>query len=120
MIMGEPAVLTRLRPGQTVDLGLTRYETFEGGRHEAMYGFRRFLDERGCRFPASYGPPVHWEQLYDMEGAWDYRAEQYTKAAIVREAQKGVDRSKITSGPTSTSPLASATSTPACSSRCTT
>jgi hypothetical protein len=93
MIMGEPAVLTRLRPGQTADLGLTRYETFEGGSREAMYGFRRFLDERGCRFPASYDPPVHWEQLYDMEGAWDRRAEQYSKAAIEREAQKGVDYS---------------------------
>jgi hypothetical protein len=56
-----------------------------------MYGFRRFLDERGCRFPASYDPPVHWEQLYDMEGAWDHRAEQYTKAAIEREAQKGIE-----------------------------
>ena len=120
MIMGEPAVLTRLRPGQTADLGLTRYETFEGGWREAMYGFRRFLDERGCRFPASYDPPVHWEQLYDMEGAWDHRAEQYTKAAIEREAQKGVDRSKITSGPTSTSPPAFTPSTRACSSRCTT
>jgi len=93
MIMSEPAVLTRLRPGQTADMGLTRYETFEGGYREAMYGFRRFLDERGCRFPASYDPPVHWEQLYDMEGAWDHRAQQYTKAIIEREAQKGVDYS---------------------------
>jgi hypothetical protein len=90
-IMGEPAVLTRLRPGQTADLGLTRYQTFDGGWREAMYGFRRFLDERGCRFPPSYDPPVHWEQLYDMEGAWDHRAERYTKAAIEREAQKGVE-----------------------------
>jgi hypothetical protein len=90
-IMGEPAVLTRLRPGKTADLGLTRYQTFDGGWREAMYGFRRFLDERGCRFPTSYDPPVHWEQLYDMEGAWDHRAEQYTKAAIEREAQKAVD-----------------------------
>jgi hypothetical protein len=66
-------------------LGIYKYN------QEAMYGFRRFLDERGCRFPASYDPPVHWEQLYDMEGAWDHRAEQYTKAAIEREARKGVD-----------------------------
>ncbi len=93
MIMGEPAILTRLQPGQTADLGLTRYETFEGGFREAMYGFRRFLDERGCRFPSSYDPPVHWEQLYGMEGAWDHRATQYTKAVIEREAQKGVDYS---------------------------
>jgi len=46
MIMGEPAVLTRLRPGQTADLGLTQYETFEGGWRKAMYGFRRFRDDR--------------------------------------------------------------------------
>lgn len=44
----------------------------------------------------------------------------WPKAAIERETQKGVDRSKITSGPTSTSPLASTPSTRACSSRCTT
>ncbi len=93
MIMGEPAVLSRLRPGQSAEMGLTRYETAAGGFREAMYGFRRFLDERGCRFPADYDPPVHWEQLYDMEGAWDHRAGQYTKAAIEREAQKGVDHS---------------------------
>jgi hypothetical protein len=61
MVMGEPAVLTRLQPGQTADLGLSRYETFEGGWREAMYGYRRFLDERGYRFPADCDPPVHWE-----------------------------------------------------------
>ena len=93
VIMGEPAILTRLKPGETADLGLTRYETYDGGYREAMYGYRRLLDERGCRFPASYDPPVHWEQLYDMEGAWDHRATQYTKAIIEREAQKGVDYS---------------------------
>ncbi len=93
MMMGEPAILTRLKQGQTADLGLTRYETFTGGYREAMYGCRRFLDERGCRFPADFDPPVHWEQLYDMEGAWDHRATQYTKAIIEREAQKGVDYS---------------------------
>ena len=53
----------------------------------------RYLDERGCRFPEDYGPPVHREQLYDMEGAWDDRANRYTKAIVEREAVKGQDYS---------------------------
>jgi hypothetical protein len=55
-----------------------------------MHAFRLFLDENGCRFPKDFNPPVHWEQLYDMEGAWDDRLHRYTKAIVEREAQKGV------------------------------
>ncbi len=89
MISGEPAALTRIAPGQTVDLGLVRYESMAGGYMEALYAFRRMLDERGCRFPADYDPPVHWEQLYDMSGAWEDRLHRYTKAALEKEAAKG-------------------------------
>ena len=92
-VMGEPAVLRRLRPGETANLGLTRYETFHSDYKGAMYGLRKLLDEKGCRFPAAYDPLIHWEQLYDMEGAWDHRSEQYTKAALEKEAQKGVEYS---------------------------
>ena len=90
MIDGEPADLGRIQAGQTVRLGVTRYQTVAGGYQEAMYAFRRFLDANGCRFPKGFDPPVHWEQLYDMEGAWDDRLHRYTKAIVEKEAQKGV------------------------------
>ena len=67
MVSGEPAALARIAPGQTVDLGLTRYQSVRGGFVPAAYAFRALLDEQGCRFPEGYNPPVHWEQLYDME-----------------------------------------------------
>ena len=73
MLFGEPADLCRMAPGATVDLGVVRYETLQGGYQEAMYAFRAMLDEKGCRFPKDFNPPVHWEQLYDMDGAWNDR-----------------------------------------------
>ncbi len=69
---------------------MTRYQTVSGGYENAMYAFRALLDENGCRFPQGFNPPVHWEQLYDMEGAWDHRLHQYTKAIVEEEAKKGV------------------------------
>ncbi|HTQ10983.1 MAG TPA: discoidin domain-containing protein, partial [Fimbriimonadaceae bacterium] len=93
MISGEPAALTRIAPGQTVDLGEIRYETVAGGYTEAEYAYRSMLDEKGCRFPPNFNPPVHWEQLYDMDGAWNDRRHRYTKAIVEREAQKGHDYS---------------------------
>ncbi len=90
MIDGEPSDLGRIPPGGTVKLGKTRYQPVSGGYNEASYAFRRFLDENGCRFPRDFNPPVHWEQLYDMEGAWDDRLHRYTKAILEKEAEKGV------------------------------
>ena len=89
MISGEPAALARIAPGETVDLGTVRYESLKGGYAEAMYAFRALLDEKGCRFPADYNPPVHWEQLYDMPNAWEDRPQRYTKAIVEKEAAKG-------------------------------
>ena len=60
------SVLRSLAPGQSVDLGLTRYQSIEGGYNETAYAYRSMLDEKGCRFPADYNPPVHWEQYYEM------------------------------------------------------
>ncbi len=89
MVSGEPAALARVAPGQVVDLGITRYQSVPGGFVPAAYAFRALLDEKGCRFPADYNPPVHWEQLYDMEGAWDDRPHRYTREALEKEAVKG-------------------------------
>jgi hypothetical protein len=90
MISGEPSALGRIAPGESVHLGTVRYQAVAGGYTEAAYAFRAMLAEQGCRFPKDYNPPVHWEQLYDMEGAWDDRPHRYTKAIVEREAQKGV------------------------------
>ena len=93
MLQGEPAALTRIAPGASVDLGTTRFETIEGGYPEAMYAYRKMLDEKGCRFPKDFNPPVHWEQLYDMPNAWEDRPHRYTKEIVEREAAKGRDYS---------------------------
>jgi len=93
MFIGEPAALTRIAPGQSVDLGLVRYQSVKGGYTEAALAYRTMLDAQGCRFPPDYNPPVHWEQLYDMPEAWTDRAHKYTKAIVEQEAVKGRDYS---------------------------
>ncbi|MFH1741081.1 MAG: discoidin domain-containing protein [bacterium] len=93
MMIGEPAALTRMEPGQVVNLGATRYQSIKGGYTAALYAYRRLLDEKGCRFPKDYNPPVHWNQLYNMSGAWDDRANKYTKAIVEQEAVKARDYS---------------------------
>ena len=99
MVDGEPSALSRIQPGQTVALGVTRYETLEGDFQRAYYGFRDMLDEHGCRFPADYDPPVHWNELYDNP-EWNLntpgdppaprmtRPLTYTKALLEQEAAK--------------------------------
>jgi hypothetical protein len=91
MMMGEPAALTRIASGQSVDLGTTRFQTVKGGYADAMYAYRRMLDEKGSRYPKDFNPPVHWEQLYDMDGAWRDRPRLYTKEIIEKQAEKGRD-----------------------------
>jgi len=92
-IHSEPSALTRINPGDTVDLGIMRYQSIAGSYNETAYAYRAMLDEKRCRFPENYNPPVHWEQLYDMEGAWNNRISNYTKVRIEKEAIKGVEYS---------------------------
>jgi hypothetical protein len=91
MFDDEPSALTRIAPRTHVDLGTTRYETITGGYNQAAYAYRKMLDEKNCRFPKDFNPPVHWEQLYDMTHAWKDRTHRYSKAIIEREAAKGRD-----------------------------
>lgn len=93
MISKEPAALTRIEPGQRIDLGMIRYQSVKGEFKQTNYAFRSMLDEKGCRFPSNYDPPVHWEQLYDMEGAWNGRINAYTQDALDKEAAKGCEYS---------------------------
>jgi hypothetical protein len=92
-IHSQPTVISRIEPGDKVDLGVMRYQSVAGDYNEAAYAYRAMLDEKGCHFPAGFNPPVHWEQLYDMEGAWDNRIKNYTKAIVEKEAVKGVEYS---------------------------
>ncbi|MFA5817811.1 MAG: hypothetical protein WC854_00850 [Bacteroidales bacterium] len=92
-IHSQPSALSRINPGDTVDFGVMRYQSIAGGFNEAAYSYRAMLDEKGCRFPDSYNPPIHWEQLYDMEGAWNNRIRNYTKTRVEKEAVKGVEYS---------------------------
>jgi hypothetical protein len=89
-IHSQPTELSRIEPGDKIDLGITRYQSISGDYNEAAYSYRAMLDEKGCHFPDGFNPPVHWEQLYDMEGAWDNRIRNYTKAIVEKEAVKGV------------------------------
>jgi hypothetical protein len=100
--MPEPSSLRSIAPGQRIDLGVTRIVSVAGGSDEACYAFRDFLDENGCRFPAGFDPPVHWNELYDnMEfsvgtpghppGPRRTRDSLYTRALLMREAAKARD-----------------------------
>jgi hypothetical protein len=90
-IASQPTALNRINPGDEVDMGIIRYQSIAGGYNEAAYSYRAMLDEKGCHFPDGFNPPIHWEQLYDMEGAWNNRAVNYTKALIEKESVKGVE-----------------------------
>ncbi len=85
------SALRSVAPGQSLDLGLTRYQSIEGGYNETAYAYRSMLDEKGCRFPADYNPPVHWEQYFDMPGCWQDRSNKYTRALLEQEAVKGTE-----------------------------
>jgi len=69
---GDPRRLEGIGPGESRSFGLTRYETVSGGHSEACKAYRDFLDSRGCRFPAGFDPPVHWNELFDNPewGLW--------------------------------------------------
>ena len=92
-IQTQPTALTRIAPGQKIDLGSMRYQSIDGGYNQAAYAYRKMLDEQGCRFPASYNPPVHWNQLYEMGGGWNDRIKNYTKDRVEQEAAKAVQYS---------------------------
>ena len=92
-IFAQPTALGRINPGDTVDLGITRYQSINGDYNEVAYSYRNLLDEKNCRFPKNFNPPIHWEQLYDMNKAWVNRSKDYTKSRIELEAAKGVEYS---------------------------
>lgn len=104
LVAGDPSSLGKIQSGQTIELGVTRYETVEGDYKQAYYAFRAFLDENGCRFPKGYKPPVHWNELYDNP-EWNLstpgnpagprltRPVTYTRELLRGEAKKARDYS---------------------------
>lgn len=90
MVSGQPDALASLPAGASLDLGVTRYVSLRGGWADAAAVYRAWLDSLGYRFPADFDPPVHWEQLYDMEGDWNDRPRRYTLAKLELQAQQGV------------------------------
>ncbi len=101
LVAGNPQYATHINPGETVSFGICHYELVPGGYHRAAYAFRRFLDEQGCRFPADYDPPIHWNELYDNP-EWNVqtpgkpaasrhlRRVTYTRQLMEAEAAKAV------------------------------
>ena len=96
-------VIKTIQPGQSVNLGLNRYQTVKGNYMNGLYALRAFLDEHGCHFPNNYNPPVHWNELYDNQ-FWtlstpgnplsnndNARRVTYTKNLIENEAIKASD-----------------------------
>jgi hypothetical protein len=101
MHAGDPSALTAITPGASAALGVTRYVMVDGAAPEACLALRRFLDGQGCRFPADFDPPVHWNELYDNRdwnlgtpgrppGRRDTRPTCYTREQMLEEARKAV------------------------------
>lgn len=85
------SALDRFENGQTLELGLTRYQYVPGDYQDCAYAYRAMLDEKNCRFPVGFNPPVHWNQLYNMQGAWNDRKDNYTLDRVLQEAAKARD-----------------------------
>jgi hypothetical protein len=90
-LYGEPSNARILQPGQRFAFGETWYLPFQGGLEEAFYTYRDFLESRGHTVPASYHPPVNWNELYDV-GWYHSNPEElqkfYTQDALLKEAKK--------------------------------
>jgi hypothetical protein len=62
---GLPEGASNLKPGGSFKFGETRLQAIEGDWKQAFYAYREFTERLGCRAPADYDPPVHWNELYD-------------------------------------------------------
>ncbi len=88
---GDPESAKEIRPGETVRFGLTRYQLIDGGWKEGYYAYRSFLGSRGKRFPESFDPPVHWNELYNLSWRLGDGSTRYTLAQLYREAEIAAD-----------------------------
>lgn len=64
---GHPERSARLLPGESCRFGETRLQVTAGDWKHGFYAFRRYLEDKGCRIPLTYNPPIHWNELYDND-----------------------------------------------------
>jgi hypothetical protein len=88
---GDPEYAARLEPGSSIGFGVTRYEFIRGGWKQGYYAFRDYLASRGNTFPADYNPPVHWNELYNLDWNLGSGAGRYTLDTLFREAEIAAD-----------------------------
>ena len=62
---GSPEAALRLEPGKSYTFGETTLKVVDGGWKSAYRAYRDYSEAKGCRTPAGYNPPVHWNELYD-------------------------------------------------------
>jgi hypothetical protein len=80
-----------LKPSATLPFGLSHYELITGGWKEGYYAFREFLGSHGRKFPQTYDPPVHWNELYNLSWRLGDGSTRYTLAQLYREAEIAAD-----------------------------
>ena len=93
-LYGEPSAARAIAPGADYTFGSTFYAPYQGGIAQAYQVYRDFIDARGHGFTPDYNPPVNWNELYDV--GWyhsdpDKLKQFYTRAALLKEAQKAHD-----------------------------
>jgi hypothetical protein len=64
---GSPEGSTRLEPGRAYRFGETRFQAIGGDWKQAFYAYRSHTEDKGCKPPKGYNPPVHWNELYDNQ-----------------------------------------------------
>jgi len=90
-LYGEPSGARRLEAGQAFTFGATTYLPYSGGLEQAFAAYRAFQVQHGHGFPATYDPPINWNELYDV--GWHHSRtadlqQFYTREALLREAAK--------------------------------
>jgi hypothetical protein len=85
----EPFAAGKLEAGESYTFAPTVYMHYDGGRDNAFYAYRSFIENKGHGFPEDYDPPVNWNVLYDV--GWhhsdaDGLKKNYTKEALLEQA----------------------------------
>ena len=80
--------------GASFRFGPTRFQVLDGDWKQAYYAYRRYVEDKGCRVPKDYDPPVHWNELYDnkyyfkVASTLTLNTDQDTQRATVRKYLK--------------------------------
>ncbi len=91
MWRGDPEPPAELAAGETLACGVSHYELVDGGWKQGYYAFRRYMSSLGKRFPETYNPPVHWNELYNLSWSLGDGSSRYTLKQLYREAEIAAD-----------------------------